>query len=83
MFLDNEYDLRKTLPDFTPENVLDLGANVGMAAAYLAALYPAAAFQCVEPDPRNHPLLERTIETNHIPAIVVSSAVASKSEPYG
>jgi FkbM family methyltransferase len=35
-----------------PLSVLDIGANVGLAAAYFRLAYPDAVIHCVEPDPR-------------------------------
>jgi FkbM family methyltransferase len=34
-----------------PKAVLDIGANVGLAAAYFRLIYPEALIHCVEPDP--------------------------------
>jgi FkbM family methyltransferase len=34
-----------------PRSVLDIGANVGLAAAYFRLVYPDAVIHCVEPDP--------------------------------
>jgi FkbM family methyltransferase len=34
-----------------PRSILDIGANVGIAAAYFRAVYPDAVIHCVEPDP--------------------------------
>ena len=34
-----------------PNVVLDIGANVGIAAAYFRTVYPKARIVCVEPDP--------------------------------
>src|SRR5262249_15666254 len=34
----------------SPKTVLDIGANIGLAAAYFRLLYPAARIDCVEPD---------------------------------
>lgn len=39
--------------------VLDLGANIGVAAALLAERFPAALVVAVEPDPGNFDLLQR------------------------
>lgn len=39
--------------DRTVENVVDLGANIGLSYRWLQARYPAANFLCVEPDPGN------------------------------
>jgi FkbM family methyltransferase len=35
----------------SPRAVLDIGANVGLAAAYFRLVYPDALIHCVEPDP--------------------------------
>ncbi len=77
VFAEDEYDLRDRLPR-PPGTILDLGANTGMAAAYLHAHYPQAAIACVEPDPRNIPYLERTLQENNLPALVFSAAIASE-----
>jgi FkbM family methyltransferase len=45
-----------------PRTVLDIGANVGAAAAYFRLFYPDAALFCVEPDPRAYTLLKRNAE---------------------
>lgn len=77
VFLDDEYDLAAALATQTPARILDLGANVGMAAAYLHAQFPSAEFVCVEPDPRNLPLLKQTLSANKISARVLPVAAAS------
>lgn len=43
----------------SPTTILDLGANIGLAALYYAARYPGATIDCVEPDPRAFAALER------------------------
>jgi FkbM family methyltransferase len=79
IFLEEEYDIRPYLPnDMMRPRILDLGANVGFSAAYFSALFPGCEVICCEPDPRNVPLLRRTIESNHLNASVVEAAVASK-----
>ena len=35
------------------ETILDLGANIGLTAAYLGAIYPKARILAVEPDAAN------------------------------
>jgi FkbM family methyltransferase len=40
-----------------PRVVLDIGANVGIAAAFFRLVYPDAALICVEPDPNAYALL--------------------------
>ncbi len=80
IFGDHEYDLSQFLTT-APGTILDLGANSGMATAYLHAQYPLAQFACVEPDPRNIKLLHKTLSTNHLQdsAQVFPVAVAAKS----
>lgn len=56
--------------------ILDVGANVGMAAVWLKGLNPEAQIACVEPDPRNLPLLRINLAVNGIEAKVFDCAVA-------
>lgn len=57
---DSEYRL-PPLPDFRPETILDLGANIGLASIYFATRYPQARVWSVEPLPENIELLERNL----------------------
>jgi FkbM family methyltransferase len=59
--------------------ILDLGANIGMAAVYLHRLFPEAEFACVEPSPQNIPLLKRALELNGIRSRVIEAAVGAES----
>jgi FkbM family methyltransferase len=47
-----------------PPRVLDLGANVGVFAAWAAARWPGAEITCVEPDPANADVLRATAAAN-------------------
>jgi FkbM family methyltransferase len=58
--------------------ILDLGANIGMAAIYLSKLFPQAEIACVEPSPRNTPLLERALALNKIRGRVFEAAVGAE-----
>jgi FkbM family methyltransferase len=42
-----------------PRTILDIGANIGLAAAYFRLIYPHAELYCVEPDPSAYELLCR------------------------
>jgi FkbM family methyltransferase len=75
IFLDDEYALAEVL-EAAPRRILDLGANIGMAAIVLAAQFPEAQFLLVEPDPRNLERLQNTLRWNGLAADVVGSAVA-------
>lgn len=77
IFLDDEYCVAEALGS-APKRILDLGANIGMAAAALAAQYPDAEFVFVEPDPRNLERLRKTIAWNDLRGTVFSSAVAAQ-----
>ena len=76
IFLDDEYALEHVLQP-PPRRILDLGANIGMAAGALAAQFPDAAFLLVEPDPRNLERLKKTVDWNGLNASIVRSAVAA------
>jgi FkbM family methyltransferase len=47
-----------------PPRVLDLGANVGLFAAWATARWPAAGITCVEPDPANAAVLRAAAAAN-------------------
>lgn len=78
ILLDREYFLLDVLLT-EPKRIIDLGANIGLATLFLHCQFPQAEFVCVEPDPRNKPLLEKTIVLNQIAAHVIDCAVASKT----
>lgn len=80
IFADHEYDLRQYI--HAPlQTILDLGANVGMATVYLNALYPSARFACVEPDPRNIKLLDKTLASNQLRGKVTVFPMAVSAKP--
>src|SRR5262245_6463410 len=43
--------------------VLDIGANIGIAALYFARAFPNATIHCFEPEPRNCDVLEANART--------------------
>ena len=43
------------------QTLLDLGSNIGIAALWFKLLAPQVRIACVEPDPRNLPLLEQNL----------------------
>lgn len=42
---------RQYLPDWTPQVIFDVGANIGQSAKAYARQFPAAALHCFEPSP--------------------------------
>lgn len=59
--------------------ILDVGANIGMAAVWFKGVNPEAEMACVEADPRNIPLLRKNLADNGIDAKVFEYAVASNN----
>jgi len=62
-----------------PEFILDLGANVGLAALFFAARFPEAKIVCVEPQPETASLLRHNLSCLGDRARVVEAAVANEA----
>ena len=63
------------------ETILDLGANIGLASAYLGAVYPKARICAVEPDPGSFRLLKRNTEALGARVQAVQAAFWARDEP--
>jgi FkbM family methyltransferase len=63
------------------ETILDLGANIGLTAAYFGAVYPNARILAVEPDPGNFQLLKRNTEALGDRVRVEEAAFWPRHEP--
>jgi FkbM family methyltransferase len=61
---------------FTPQTIMDLGANIGFTSIYFARKYPSAKIACVEPMPQNVQLLSQNLEMNNVQANIFPAAVA-------
>lgn len=72
--LDREYDV----PGIEPRTILDLGANIGVAAAWFRSRYPNARIVAVEPDPDTFAKLERSVGDDD-GVTLVNAAVAARS----
>ena len=59
-----------------PPRILDLGANVGVSAAWFAARWPGAHIVCVEPDPANVAVLELAVAASPVRWRLVPAAAA-------
>ncbi len=57
-----------------PATILDLGANIGLAAIYFSRLFPGAELACVEPIPANLRLLAHNLRLNDTRAAVIPAA---------
>lgn len=51
---------------FTPEFIIDGGANIGLTTLYLKRFYPNASVLAVEPNPANFSVLKKNIESNEL-----------------
>ncbi len=67
------YDFDLLVP---PKTILDLGANAGFTAIFLARKFHQAQVACVEPIPQNVSVLRRNLILNGIQAQVFEAAVA-------
>lgn len=63
------------------ETILDLGANIGLTAAYFGAVYPKARILAVEPDPGSFGLLKRNTEMLVSRVRVQQAALWTHHEP--
>ncbi len=72
--LDDEYDVT----GIEPRTILDLGANIGVAAAWFRSRYPDARIVAVEPDPDTFAKLERSLGDDDS-VTLVNAAVAARS----
>jgi FkbM family methyltransferase len=64
-----------------PTTFLDLGANIGLSAVYLARMFPDAVLACVEPEPDNLRLLHANLALNGVRAVVIPAAVDTHDRP--
>ena len=72
--LDCEYDVA----GIEPRTILDLGANIGVAAAWFRSRYPNARIVAVEADPGTYAKLERSLGDDDA-VTLVNAAVAARS----
>jgi FkbM family methyltransferase len=69
------YDLR--LVPFTPDSILDCGANIGMFTLQAASTFPQSKLIAFEPDPENAQWLKEQVEANKLSVDVVEAAVST------
>jgi FkbM family methyltransferase len=72
------YDLN--VVPFTPDLVLDCGANIGLFTLLAAKRWPRAQFVCVEPHPTTFSFLSRNLALNSIQAVKLQCAVGAEPE---
>jgi FkbM family methyltransferase len=75
-----------TVPDHAGEevaSVVDLGANIGLTARWMAARWPDSSIVCVEPEPGNAALLRRNVEPLNGSVHVVEACVGAEERRVG
>ena len=77
IYLDKVYDV----PGIEParlRHVLDLGANVGLFATYIASLNPQTTIYCFEPAKSNFEDLQLNVDRNRVNARLFPAAVSNQ-----
>lgn len=65
---------------FTPDLVLDCGANIGLFTLLAAQRWPRAQFVCVEPHPTTFSFLSQNLALNSIQAVKLQCALGAQPE---
>ena len=81
LFVRGEYEPPAPLADRlradTVRSVLDVGANVGMFAAWASRRWPGATVTCLEPDPSNTEVLRTWVRASGRSVTVVEAAAST------
>lgn len=70
----------ESLLQLDPKHVVDLGANSGISAIYLNALFPNATVHCYEPDP--HTFSQLQLNTGHLSNVNGHQEVVSNKKGH-
>ena len=74
VFLNNDYFTRSRISD---PNIIDCGANIGMATVYFKLLYPDARIQAFEPNPYCFDVLSQNVKENDLADVTLVKAGCS------
>jgi FkbM family methyltransferase len=81
IFVENAYTRPDQVPEFEPEFIVDLGANVGYSVVFWTHLFPKARLVAYEPHPRHLGILHKHVALNGVAQRVsVMSAASSNVE---
>jgi FkbM family methyltransferase len=67
------------VPPFTPQSIVDAGANIGLFSIHASRYFPKARLTCYEPDPSNFVQLKKNLSLNRIEAQLEPVGVWSKN----
>ena len=73
IFHNLEYDIKALPPN--PKYIVDLGANIGLAALYFGLKYPSAGILCVEPDIGNFSYLASNVAELGSRVVIENAAI--------
>lgn len=59
-------DFIKENKQFSPQLIIDVGANIGLATVFFKYHFPDSRMICIEPDPDNVKILQKNIIFNHL-----------------
>jgi len=65
------------VPNFTPDLIVDGGANIGLFSVFAAAHFPNVPIVCYEPQPANVKQLRTNLKANEIGANIVTAGLWS------
>ncbi len=82
IFLDDAYKIDSIyLKKKNKLNIIDLGANIGLASIFYELSFPESRFFCVEPNPGNIEVLQKNLEALKNRARILVGAADSVSGP--
>jgi FkbM family methyltransferase len=61
VLIEKEKKYEPDIPNFSPRNIVDAGAHIGMASIGFAVRYPTAKIIALEPEPANYKALLRNV----------------------
>jgi len=76
-FFEETYLLDKV--PFTPDQIIDCGAHIGLFSLLAAQRFPSARLIAFEPNPNNYALLERQMADNNVTADLRQAAVSNRA----
>jgi FkbM family methyltransferase len=65
--------------DFAVKNIIDAGANIGLASLVFQREFPEARIYCIEPDAGNYEILSLNLKQNNINAAIIKKGLWSKN----
>lgn len=74
-------ELYGRMPIDSVATVIDCGANIGMASAYMLSRFPSSHVWAIEPDPTNFDLCARNLEQFGERAHLLRAAICGHSQP--